>query len=169
MYHAIDLPPINRGTPIAGAQEFRDNIANCNSTEVFAGDLLQLDPGALVGPANQGMRDLIAQDPNAYWDPITNSDQGSAFAVSPRIVLIPLYDPRFQITPSGSWLHVTKVAAFFMERVDGNAKVEGRLTKTRGVGAICDAGPPPGGSFITFCPPNVGVDIRPGSCPNPLN
>ena len=45
------------------------------------------------------MRDLIAQDPNAEWDPITQSVINSAFSISPRIVLIPMYDPRTAIQP----------------------------------------------------------------------
>ncbi len=137
-YQAIDLPPINRGTPITGANEYRDNIANCNQAEIWPGDILQTEPGNQVGPTNQGMRDLIAQDPNAYWDPITQSVQGSAFSVSPRIVLIPMYDPRHALDSGRtSQLIVTKVAAFFMESMQGNAAVIGRFLKVRSPGQQC--------------------------------
>ena len=32
------------------------------------GDLLLMEPGNMVGPTTQGIEDLIAQDPDAYWD-----------------------------------------------------------------------------------------------------
>src|SRR5678816_912569 len=83
-YQAVDLPPINRGTPITGGDQYRDNIAACNAAEVWPGDWLRTETGDMVGPTNQGMRDLIAQDPDAYWDPITQSVQDSKFQVSPR-------------------------------------------------------------------------------------
>jgi len=139
-YQPIDLPPLNRGTPVTGANEFNNNIKNCNTSEVWPGDVLQLEPGAMVGPTNAGMRDLIAQDPNAYWDPTTLSVQGSAFAVSPRIVLIPLYDPRIPVASGRNTVIVTKVAAFFMEQMTGNGQVEGRFLKVREPGQQCIAG-----------------------------
>ena len=149
-YQSIDLPPINRGNPVKGGSEYRDNIANCNSSEVWPGDWLLLEPGRKVGPTNQGMRDLVAQDPNAYWDPITQSVQGSAFAVSPRIVLIPMYDPRIAIKSGRNQIQVTKVAAFFMEQVTGQADVKGRFLKVRAPGEPCVAANGGGGGGISF-------------------
>ena len=150
-YQPVDLPPINRGTPQTGGSTFRDNIANCNQSEVFPGDWLQTEPGAMVGPSNQGMRDLIAQDPSAEWDPITQSVINSAFPISPRIVLIPLYDPRTFPSPGRSNVQVTKVAAFFMEQMAGNGQVRGRFLKVRQPGEPCVAiGGGGGGGTISF-------------------
>jgi len=150
-YQPVDLPPINRGNPISGGNEFRNNIANCNQAEVFPGDWLATEPGAMVGPTNQGMRDLIAQDPNAYWDPITQSVQGSSFSISPRIVLIPMYDPRTFPKNGRTSVQVTKVAAFFMEQMAGNGQVLGRFLKVRAPGEPCVAiGGGNGGSGISF-------------------
>ena len=92
-YFSVDLPPINKGTPIPGGDEYRENIARCNPTSIEKGDWLATEPGLMTGPTNQGMRDLIAQDPDAEWDDATQSVTGSNFAVSPRIVLIPIHDP----------------------------------------------------------------------------
>jgi Flp pilus assembly protein TadG len=138
-YQPIDLPPINKGTPITGADQYRWNIANCNPQGIEQGDILQTEPGNMVGPTSQGMTDLIAQDPDAYWDGATQSVQASRFAVSPRIVLIPIHDPRWPIDSGRNLLKVTKVAAFFMERMQGK-EVIGRFVKVRGPGDPCPAG-----------------------------
>jgi len=81
----VDLPPINRGTPVPGGSQYRDNIGTCNAANVWPGDWLATENGNMVGPTNQGMRDLIAQDPDAYWDSVTQSVQGSKFEISPRM------------------------------------------------------------------------------------
>jgi len=149
-YWAVDLPPLNRATPITGGDQYRENIANCNTSEVWPGDWLQTESGNMVGQTNQGMRDLIAQDPDAYWDDITQSVQGSKFAISPRIVLIPLHDPRIWIKSGNSTLQVVKVAAFFMEQMDGNAEVRGKFLKVRPPGSPCVAGGAGGGGATSF-------------------
>jgi hypothetical protein len=55
------------------------------------------EPGNMVGPTRQGVEDLIAQDPRAYWEPLPgcNCVKGSdpRYGISPRIRAIPLYDP----------------------------------------------------------------------------
>ena len=149
-YQPVDLPPINRGNPITGADAFRDNIANCNQSEVWPGDWLATENGAMVGPTNQGMRELIGQDPNAEWDPITQSVINSNFAISPRIVLIPMYDPRIFPHPGKMALQVTKVAAFFMEKMSGNGTVTGRFLKVRAPGEPCVAFGGAGGGVVSF-------------------
>ena len=147
-YYSVDLPPVNKGTPIPGADQYRWNIAECNPVAIEAGDWLQLDPGAMVGPTNQGMQKLIEKDPNAEWDPATQSVIGSDFAVSPRIVLIPIHDPRIPIKSGRNDVQVTKVAAFFMERMTGASEVRGRFLKVRAAGAPCVAGQTSG--FFTY-------------------
>ncbi len=150
-YYSVNLPPVNKapgGRPPTGGDEYRWNIANCNAASVEKGDWLQLEPGAMVGPTNQGMRDLIALDPDAYWDDATQSVQNSNFAVSPRIVLIPIHDPRIPINSGRNVVQVTKVAAFFMERMTGASEVRGRFLKVRAPGAPCVDGQNPG--FFTF-------------------
>lgn len=148
-YWPIDLPPVNKGTPVPGGSQYRDNIATCNPASIEKGDWLQTEPGNMVGPTNQGMRDLIAQDPNATWDDNTQSVINSNFAVSPRIVLIPIHDPRHPTSSGrGDLLQVTKVAAFFMERMTGPAEVRGRFLKVRAPGAPCVAGQNSG--FFTY-------------------
>jgi len=147
-YYSVDLPPINKGTPITGGDEYRENIAECNPVSIEKGDWLQTEPGLKTGPTNQGMRDLIAQDPDAEWDPSTQSVVNSDFAVSPRIVLIPIHDPRIPVISGRKQVQVVKVAAFFMERMTGPAEVRGHFLKVRAPGAPCVDGQTSG--FFTF-------------------
>ena len=106
----------------------------------------------MSGPANQEMRDLIAQDPNAYWDPATSSVQGSVFppGESPRILRIPKHDPRIPLAWGGNRLVVTGVLAFFMEQMTGSAAVQGRLLRANGLGETCAGGSTNGG-FVIAC------------------
>jgi hypothetical protein len=152
-YFAVDYPPINKGTPVRGADQYRENIAGCtnvNNILVEEGDELLLEPGNKVGPTNQGMRALIAQDPNARWDAASQSVVDSAFPISPRIVYIPIHDPRIQIQSGRNTIIVTKIVAFFMERMTGSGEVQGRFLKVRGRGEPCATGPgqTTSGSFV---------------------
>lgn len=150
-YVAIDYPPVNRGTPIPGGPEYRDLWAEeiCTAGLVGAGDLCQVEPGNMVLPTNQAMRDLIAQDPQAHWDAVTSSVQGSEFGQSPRVILIPVHDPRIPLSGSAPRLHVTKIVAFFMDHMTGNAVVEGRFVRALGTGESCATG---GAGFVVECP-----------------
>ena len=51
----------------------------------------------MVGPTRQGMDDLIARDPSAYWDTYNNKVVSSMHP-SPRVVAIPLFDPVYYDT-----------------------------------------------------------------------
>lgn len=153
-YQTIDLPPINKGAPIPGADEYRRNMAYCNPALVEPGDWLQIESGSMVGPTNQGMRELIAQDPNAYWDNTTQSVQDSSFPLSPRVVFFAVYDPRLPGNGTGNPLQVVKVVAFFMERMTGTAEVQGRFLRAFAPGVTLGAPCTPGqvGGFIVDCP-----------------
>ena len=103
--------------------------------------------GNMVGPTSQGTDDLVAKDPNAYWDTATNSVKGSAYgSKSPRIVIIPLYDPvafaNGQQSGKGITLTVVNFLGFFIEGMSGN-QVMGRVTPVGGIVAgNVPAGPP---------------------------
>ena len=152
-YYSIDLPAINRGVPVAGSDPYRENFAACNPALVGPGDACQIEPGLLSGSTNQAFRDLIAQDPGAYWDPATKAVAGSAFlpGASPRILRFPIHDPRIAIF-SGLWHNVvvTKVAAFFMEAAVGYAQVQGRIMHSTGEGVVCAGGASNAG-FVIMC------------------
>ncbi len=91
-YNPWDLPGST------GADDYRENIATCNTNIVAIGDPMNTEPGNMVGPTAQGTQDLIGQDPNAYWDTGCNCVRGSSFGRSPRIAMVPVYDPIYYET-----------------------------------------------------------------------
>jgi hypothetical protein len=62
------------------------------------------------------LRDLIASDPGASWDEATNTIVGSAFPDgSPRVMLLPLYDPRTPLAGAHGTVQLTKILGAFVE------------------------------------------------------
>jgi Flp pilus assembly protein TadG len=131
-----------------GGSDYRDNIANCNTTLVHFGDPEVQEPGNMVGPTNQGIDDLIAKDPNAYWDTAKNEVHTSMHP-SPRVFPIPLYDPDYyqdgKTNGRNATLRVANWIGFFVEGRNGN-NVTGRITPILGV-IDNNAGPAPTGTF----------------------
>jgi hypothetical protein len=132
IYNPWDLP----GS--VGGNDYRNNIAHCNTAIVAIGDRLVPETGNMVGPTQSGTTDLINEDPNAYWDTACNCVKGSAFAKSPRISIIPLYNPTVyangqQSGKSGPQLQVTNYLGFFIESVTGGGDVMGRITPVGGL------------------------------------
>lgn len=102
----------------------------------------------MPGPTFQGMRDLVNLDPNAHWDDgckcVVDSDP--QFEMSPRIGIIPIHDPRVPMTPGKQTIVVTKLAAFFIEDVQGSGDVIGRFMKILAPGGdLCPPGEDCGG------------------------
>jgi Flp pilus assembly protein TadG len=132
----------------SGASEYEWNIANCNTTMMGYGDLLLAEPGNMVGPTMSGVDQLIAKDPDAYWDHTLNKPV-STMNPSPRVVAIPLYDPVYYDTGKreGRYadLKVANYMGFFITRRSGN-NVYGRITPISGIFSG-SAGPAPVGAF----------------------
>lgn len=105
--------PDGDGGYMTGAADYRTNIETCNEQPVFLSDDASdpdgmyeypLEFGNMVGPTFQGVRELIQQDPGAYWDPSgSGSIQGSDYPGldSPRVIIVGLVDPE-QLIGSGS-------------------------------------------------------------------
>lgn len=87
-----------------GASAYRNDICSCNNSSVTLGTPYPIKTGNMVGPTWQGVGELIKDDPNAYWDPSTQTVKGSTFGGSwmnsPRVVKLALFAPG-QITKSG--------------------------------------------------------------------
>jgi Flp pilus assembly protein TadG len=142
-YNPWDLP----GS--VGADDYRANIGGCNSALMGNGDTMTPEPGNMVGPTAQGMRDRIALDPNAHWNDVCNCVQGSNSRISPRIVIIPTYDPVVFANGAAHGrnidLQLVSFIGFFLEDMRGN-DVVGRVTPVGGVMAR-NRGPAPIGTF----------------------
>ena len=129
LYHPVVINP-DEGP---GGANYRDNIATCDPTLIGPGTVLEAEPGNMVGPTAQGMRDLIALDPYAQWDPNLNGigrggirggcmGNGSC-ALSPRVVAIPVYNPDAYDAGRASGrivFEIVKVLGFFVDEMNGN-------------------------------------------------
>src|SRR5688572_24776363 len=118
-YFAVELTSQHK----PGADAYRDAWLGCGTGH---GPMTALG-GTLVGPTNQALRNLIAQDPDAYWDSATSTIRNSRYPISPRIFLLPLFDPRVVISNPANQVAIVKVVAFFAERMMGPAEVQGVL------------------------------------------
>lgn len=133
----------------SGADDYRRDIANCNTSVIPIGTQMTPEPGNMTGPTQQGSEELIAKDPTAYWDTGCNCVKGSAFGKSPRIAVIPVYDPVYYAEGKKNGrnadLKIANYLGFFLERMQGNVVV-GRITPVAGV-FDGGAGPAPAGAF----------------------
>ncbi len=133
---------------MTGGSPYDWNIANCNGNTISIGDLLLMEPGGMVGPTNSGIDDLIARDPNAHWN---GQRVVSNFHPSPRVAIIPMYDPVYYATGvqqgRNTDLKVANFLGFFIEYRSGN-NVYGKITPVAGV--VNPTGvPAPTGAFPT--------------------
>jgi Flp pilus assembly protein TadG len=135
-----------------GSDDVRDAIANCRSTDIMGfGDSFVHKPGMQTGPVAQGIADLIAEDPNAYWDPtqqkvVTNHPSGK----SPRVRPIPLFDPYYYDTGIASGrnasLKFVNYLGFFVEEMTGG-EVTGIIVPIGGLRKGAGFGPAPEVAF----------------------
>jgi len=154
VFYPVRLPRYDGGSQ--GGDDYRSNIASCNGLPVEIGDSLTSENGNMIGPTSQGVNDLIAQDPNADWDPtsksVTNSCAQSATpcaAHSPRIVAIPVFNTAVyysgKLTGQTNFT-VVNILGFFIDRMQGN-DVIGYLTEAPGL-SIGNAAIAPQSSFL---------------------
>ncbi len=133
----------------SGGNDYRWNIANCNTNVMPFGFIMTQEPGNMVGPTRQGMDDLIARDPTAYWDTAKN-EVVSQMNPSPRIVAILLFDPEYFETGKQNGrnadLKAVNFLGFFVEEMRGN-EVVGRVTPIGGLRKGTGYGPAPEGAF----------------------
>jgi hypothetical protein len=81
----------------------------------------------MQGPTKKGVGDLIALDPDAYWDAATNTVKGSLFPefTSPRVCKIAMYDYNLPPEAGRNYVTVIRLGAFFVIRIEPNGDVIG--------------------------------------------
>ena len=118
-----------------GGDFYRDNISGCNPTTIPMGIKMNQEPGAMEGPTIDGMKQLYAKDPYAYWDD-TEKRVVSEFGQSPRVFPIPLFDPDLYQSGKTNGREATLIArnwlGYFVEGFNGN-EVYGRIVPITGV------------------------------------
>jgi hypothetical protein len=139
-----------------GGDEYRENIGTCNGLPIGIGDELESENGNMIGPTRQGTLDLIALDPNAEWDPTTNSVINSCASAtpscgrSPRIVAVPVYDTSTYDTTRRQGLPiftVVNILGFFIDDMQGN-DVVGYFTEVPGLARTATAPVDPSAAFM---------------------
>ena len=146
-FKALSLPnPDCSAGGMNGKDCYRENIKGCVGIPFSIGDTVEVEnsPGEAVGPTVQGVApvedggdtdSIVAQDPDAYWDPTLYGGRGgvtgSDFASSPRIVAVPLVNPDTlaEVQKGGrSTVTIMNIAGFFVEGMAADGKgVVGRL------------------------------------------
>ena len=133
-----------------GGNWYEDNIRGCWPDIMQIGDWVEVEPGNMIGPTGQGVDDLVAMDPGAYWDGALNDIMGNAYSPSPRTVVIPVFDPYvYEMGREAGRIdiQVTNLVGFFIERMVGN-DVLGRIVPATGLIRGNGGGPAPEGSFL---------------------
>jgi hypothetical protein len=133
----------------SGAADLQSNVSHCNNALLHFFDVLTNEPGNMTAAIAQGMQDVIAEDPGAYWDAATNRVV-SSMNPSPRIKLVPVLDPLYwnQGKVLGQLTHV-KAANFigvFIESVVGST-ITGRITPVTVATLDSGAAAAPSGAF----------------------
>lgn len=120
-YQPVKFGAVNRGGPHCnGGDCYRTYISECEPYMIIVGDTLEFEMGNMVGPTRQGWSDLIALDPNAYFNTATGTIENSAYTVSPRLIKIAMYDPTVGVIFSSSggaekYTEITKLGMLFIE------------------------------------------------------
>jgi hypothetical protein len=148
-YYPWAMPQPGDG-PANGADRYRWNIGHCNPVVVSVEDEYDVEPGAMTGPTVQGVEDLIALDPWASWDNVTNEVTGSGWAPvwegSPRIGIVPVFHPGREFDPGRQPIEFSNFIAVFFEGVEGSGNdqiVYGRILYPKGVGGGDTTAPAP--------------------------
>lgn len=113
-----------------GGSAYRDAIAGCTDPEKVweMGDPVTVEPGAMVGPTQQGVDALIAQAPTHAWN-VTNKcvvdtaapDPNLCLGGSPRLRPVPMMAPP-DAPPKGGRTEapIMNWAGVFVEGMQGN-------------------------------------------------
>jgi hypothetical protein len=111
-----------------GAARYRQNICACNASVVDLDTEYMIEPGNMVGPTYQGIRTLIDQDPDAYWDDRSNTLVSQYGIDSPRVVTVALFDPSEISRPGRQHIRFNNFARIFIEeQASMQDPVTGRL------------------------------------------
>jgi len=132
-----------------GADWYQANIAGCWEGVAEITQMVPVEPGSMTGPTVSGTEALIAKDPGAYWDD-AKDEIVSSFHPSPRVVVIPVYDPVvYEIGRQGGRLdlQIANLVGFFIEDMVGN-NVIGRIVPMTGLIRNNGGAPVPNGAFL---------------------
>ena len=132
-----------------GASALRDQILNCPQPQTpwAVGDWVT-DKNGNVQSIQKAFKTLVDRDPNARWDDGCKCVKGSAFAVSPRLRPVPLFNPETYVKQgSGPNFQIADFMGVFIEPTPagtppGQSSTYARIATLQGiVGGGPSAGP----------------------------
>ena len=135
----VCFPPLNVGSPQTGADIYRENIVNGSNMTIELGDVLTVEPGNMVGPTLQGVKDIFDLDPCAEWSANGVINSWYAGHSSPRICKIALIDPNQLPVDGRTEVTVTRFGVFFIEGMRGQDLI-GRYMHAASIGEVDDNG-----------------------------
>jgi hypothetical protein len=157
-FYAIRMPDSQ------GGNDYRTNIATCSPSFVYCAETYGVEPGNMIGPTIQGVRDLAGDPPNDTFIDVGQyrqnasgiiSDTSHQLAISPiwDICNMPGFCPAGQLPGGGATLQIAIVgfALVFVEGVQGN-DVLSRLIWASSCSAAGGGGGPGSGP----APPETG-------------
>jgi Flp pilus assembly protein TadG len=103
-----------------GGAEYRSRFTSCMNGQYGIGDVVFTEPGAMVGPTNQGFDELIAKDANATWNSSGGTGgcvwrNGACTASSPRIKPVPLFNPTLPPDAGRKEFVISNIGYLFVE------------------------------------------------------
>ena len=123
--------------PIAvGQSGLHEEIVACSGYLHVVGMSFPAVQGASIAPFGPAFAELIAQDPDATWDPTANGGRGgvvnSAFEFSPRVIALPVFAPdSYASAPPAMSPAMIKIVGFFVAqrvRTSTGYTIHGYLT-----------------------------------------
>jgi len=127
-YYSLDLPRVG-GEDLSLDDRYVDNMTACTGQAVSIGDTV-FTMGAHQILTQQAVNQLYAADPGARWD--GTKVVGSLFGISPRIILMALYDPdQFSQVPTPvpeeyrAPMVVRNIVGFFIAEPMDSASITG--------------------------------------------
>lgn len=126
------FPVVIDGSQPPGGARYRAAIEGCATVPINPGTVLQTEPGNMIGPTQQGVNALIAQDPSASWSTAANGGRGAPVGGcmaagtcgrSPRVVAIPVFNVDTYDLGRASGridITVTQVLGFWIQGMQGN-------------------------------------------------
>lgn len=126
--------PCSSGAAAHTPPAYRANLCSCNRAEIdlkTSRSTVAGSQGGLRPHTRGGFDRLVDQDPGAYWDVARKRVAGSRFSSwrsSPRVVVIPLYDPG----ATGNDMRPTRFIRVFVEGATGS----GGTINARFVGSV---------------------------------
>jgi len=134
-----------------GGNAYSNAISGCVNPDVIftIGDVVQVEPGAMIGPTSQGVKEAIAKAPTHEWNDSQKCvvdaavDANLCVGGSPRLRPVPMMAP-YDVPGAGRKnVTIRNWAGVFLERMQGNDVVV-RFAGYSGVAPI--AGGPGGGA-----------------------